>query len=141
MKFFSIAKDGGPKSHVTGYWLIEVKWLFTVVLLRFAQGTREAYHSHAFNALSWFLSGEVEERLFGSPVVRTWKPSFRPKWTPRSCFHKVYAKRTTWCLSIRGPWQWTWREYIPATGEMHTLTHGRKVMSSAVVVLNNEEVV
>jgi hypothetical protein len=60
--------------------------------------------------------------------VVTWRASFLPKWTPRSCFHKVYAKRRTWCLSIRGPWKNRWQEYIPATKTTETLTHGRRLV-------------
>ena len=59
MKLFHKSKDGGPDSNVTGYWLIEWKKAFSVVLLRFDAGTREAYHNHAFNAISWILKGEL----------------------------------------------------------------------------------
>src|SRR5450631_1360188 len=111
MKFLSIAKDGGPASKVTGYWLIEIKSLFSIVLLRFDEGTREVYHSHAFNAVTWFISGRVFEYL-KEGGGRPWSPSLVPKWTPRSCFHKVYAIRRTWALSFRGPWDNTWLEYV-----------------------------
>mgnify|MGYP001575993171 CR=1 FL=1 len=59
MKLFYYGKDGGPESHVWGFWLIEAKSLFSIVLLRFENGTREAYHSHAFNSLSWVLRGRA----------------------------------------------------------------------------------
>jgi hypothetical protein len=51
MKFLSKCKDGGPESPVTAYVLVEIKSLFSVMLLHFS-GTREAFHSHAFNALT-----------------------------------------------------------------------------------------
>ena len=54
---FHTGKDGGPESKVDGYWLFRHKRLFTVALLRFSKGSREAYHSHAFNAVSWVLTG------------------------------------------------------------------------------------
>ena len=50
-------KDGGPESTVTGYWLIEYKPLFSIVLLKFEGKSRDAFHTHAFNSLSWLISG------------------------------------------------------------------------------------
>ena len=55
MKLFSKCKDGGKESPVDGYFLIECKGLFSVALLKFNKGGREAYHTHAFDAYTWFL--------------------------------------------------------------------------------------
>src|SRR5271154_4359591 len=60
MKLFKKMRDGGPESPVVGYFLVEIKSLFSVVLLHFG-GTREAFHSHAFNAVTLWLRGRVEE--------------------------------------------------------------------------------
>ena len=127
MKFFFKRKDGGANSTVTGYWLIECKSLFSIVLLRFDKGSREAYHSHAFNAVTWFLSGLVREkdRVKGNKL---WKASLTPKYTPRSCLHKVVGIKPAWAISFRGPWKKTWEEYLPKTGQTYTLTHGRKIV-------------
>lgn len=131
MKFFAKRKDGGPESHVTGYWLIEIKSLFSVVLLRFDHGSREAYHSHAFNAVSWVLRGKLLESLLGDRGDIKYLPSWRPVWTPRTRFHKVISSGTTWVLSIRGPWAKHWMEYIPGK-EVLELTHGRRTTWSAL---------
>lgn len=56
MKIFRKMKDGGGDSTVTGYFLIEIKSLFSVVLLRFDGESRDAYHEHAFNCVSWLLA-------------------------------------------------------------------------------------
>lgn len=128
MKLLQYGKDGGPKSTVTGFWLIEIKSLFSIVLLRFDEGSRETYHSHAFNALTWWLSGKVEEHhKTGESMI--WTPSIVPKYTPRTCFHKVFALRRTWALSFRGPWVKTWQEYSQFQGQTTTLTHGRKIVN------------
>lgn len=82
MKLFFKSKDGGPKSNVTGYWLIECKTLFSIVLLRFSEGTRESYHNHAFNAVSWVLSGALYEKeintegKLGKWYLRSIKPIY-----------------------------------------------------------------
>lgn len=134
MKLFWKGKDGGPESKVTGYWLIEAKNLFSIALLKFEDGSREAYHSHAFNAISWLLKGQLyEEEIFafhtdGTPYINnasTYHPSIFPIVTPRDCFHRVTSKGTSWALTFRGPWAKQWREYIPATGEEYTLESGR----------------
>lgn len=125
MKLFAKRKDGGPESTVTGYFLIEVKWLFTVVLLRFDSGSRDAFHSHAFNCISWILKGALlEENLDDSFEFHV--PSLKPVVTRRTTFHKVFGwTPTTWVLSFRGPWRDRWEEFLPDRGFIE-LTHGRK---------------
>ena len=124
MKLFYKRKDGGPKSTVTGFWLFEIKSLFSIVLLKFGEGTRENFHSHAFNALSIFLPGTDVKEVKLSGNIRNIK-GFLIKYTPKACFHKIYAHKTSWCLSFRGPWSPVWHEYDPKTKELIDLTHGR----------------
>lgn len=125
------SKDGGPDSTVTGYWLCEFKKLFSIVLLRFDNGSRDAYHSHAFHSLNWVLRGAVHELFYAAardvPLNRLHFPSWLPIFTRRSDFHKVVSCGTTWVLSIRGPWSKTWQEYLPREGATLTLTEGRNI--------------
>jgi hypothetical protein len=127
MKLFYKGKDGGPESTATGYWLIEWKPVFSVALIRFDGASREAYHTHAFGALSWLLRGKLTEMVLGGPTV-TYRPSLWPIWTPRSRFHKVSSTGTSWALTVRGPWRRTWEEYLPDQQRHQSLTHGRKVI-------------
>lgn len=124
MLICKIRKDGGPKSKVTGYWLIEIKSLFSIVLLRFDPGTRDADHSHAFNSVSWLLRGMLIEIVKGPPGIRRvigYAPSLRPIMTYRTTNHRVCSVGTSWVLSFRGPWSKTWED-----SEEGTLTHGRQ---------------
>jgi hypothetical protein len=133
MKIFQRASDGGKDSGVSGFFLVEIKALFSIVVLRFNNGTREAIHSHAFNAVTWFLKGRVREHRLIDPVcspavtVREFGPSWRPKFTPRDNHHKVESLGVSWALSFRGPWVDRWREV--KHGKLVTLTHGRKVVN------------
>lgn len=127
MKLFKVMKDGGPESHVTGLFLIEIKSLFSVIILKFGEGTREAYHSHAFNAATLWLKGRVTEHLLGG-TNREWKAG-QVKYTSRNTFHKVFAHVNSYAVSVRGPWSKTWREYLPEEGKFVTLAHGRKVIA------------
>ena len=122
MRFFEKSHDGGENSGVTGYFVVEIKSLFSIVLLKFNKGTREAFHNHAFNAITFWLTGSVKEHMIDG-TVNVWKAG-QVKYTPRSNFHKVEALEETWALSIRGPWVNTWNE--SRFGKMFTLTHGRK---------------
>jgi hypothetical protein len=141
MKLFQKASDGGKNSGVSAYFLIEWKRVFSIALLHFNTGTREAYHSHAFNALTLWLKGEVEEqRLRMVPCSSSWEDAaIREittkryeggdwKLTTRDNMHRVKALTPAWALTFRGPWSNTWQE--DRNGEIVTLTHGRKVVTS-----------
>jgi len=127
MKLFRHAKDGGPESTVDGWWLVEIKSLFSIVLLRFDGPSRFAYHEHAFHSVSWLLRGQLVERLRNTRISTVYNPSPLPIVTRRSDFHMVDSVGTSWVLSFRGPWAKTRREYIPGRG-MRTLTDGREVV-------------
>lgn len=129
MKFLKHGKDGGPESTVDGYWLVEIKGLFSAVLLRFADGSRDSFHSHAFNSLSWVLRGTLREEHLAGEVEYHYS-GVKPVVTKRSYFHRVRSIGTTWVLSFRGPWSKTWHEWDPKTGLFTVLTHGRKVVVS-----------
>lgn len=121
MKIFTIAPDGGKGSGVTGYFLVEIKSLFSIVLLHFQKRGREAYHSHAFNALSIWLWGHAIETLLSGEKLG-WKCG-GIKYTPRESFHRYEALTSSWCLTFRGPWNDYWQE--SRNGKLVTLTHGR----------------
>jgi hypothetical protein len=128
MRFLEKSKDGGPESHVTGYFLVEIKSLFSIVLLHFGAGTREAFHNHAFNALTLWLRGTVEERVIKQGEESHLWAAGQLKYTPRRLMHKIIAPNTgAWALSFRGPWVNTWRELI--NNKITTLTHGRQVIA------------
>ena len=125
MKIFSFGKDGGDESTVFGFWLIEAKKLFSVALLKFNGYSREAFHSHAFNSVSWLLKGElIEEHMDEDVVVYT--PSWKPIITRRNTFHKVSSVGKSYVITFRGPWVPFWKEWLPLENRERTLTNGRK---------------
>ena len=125
MKILKWSKDGGPESPVDAFFIVEIKSLFSVALLRFNKGGREAFHTHAFNAWTWFLWGDlVEEDINGE--FHIYERNILPKITRRIKNHRVVANETSWCFTIRGPWSDTWTE---DTETHHTvLTHGRRIV-------------
>jgi len=126
MKLFKRMKDGGSESTVTGYWLIEIKSMFSIVLLRFDNNSREAYHTHAFNCLNWLLKGRLFESFCSNyKPPNFYKPSIVPFVVRREDFHKVDSVGVSWLLSIRGPWSKYWQEYLPLEERYRKLTSGR----------------
>lgn len=128
MRFMQWSKDGGPDSAVWGFYLIEIKPLFSIVLLKFEVGGRTVFHNHAFNAISFLLKGGIDE--FTLPLgktAKTYLPSLKPIYTPRRRMHRVISYGTSWALTFRGPWVKLWMEIDPATRETTILTHGRRV--------------
>jgi hypothetical protein len=130
MKLFRRAADGGKNSGVTGFFLLEIKSMFSVVLLHFNEGSREAFHEHAFNAVTLWLKGRAREHLLQRDlsVITKEYTAGQIKFTARSTFHKVEALESTWALSVRGPWVDRWREW--RKGKFVTLTHGRKEITT-----------
>lgn len=128
MKLFTWMKDGGPESRVSGFWLIEFKPLFSIALLKFEDGSRAAYHTHAFNSVSWLLKGTLIEDILNGHV-RVYGSGPIPIITKRNTFHKVTSLGTSWVLTFRGPWSKTWKEYLPITDKLIRLTNGRKELA------------
>lgn len=126
LNILKVTKDGGPESTVWAYWLIELKRFFSVALLRFEDGSRDAYHSHAFDCVSWVLAGELTEIRIAGPAAGVYvhRPSWRPLVTRRTHLHKVLSRGRTWVLTFRGPWAPTWTERVG--GEEVTLASGRE---------------
>jgi quercetin dioxygenase-like cupin family protein len=127
MKFFAYEKDGGKESKVWGLFIAEIKSLFSVVLLHFKDGSREAFHSHAFNSKSLILRGQLNEHMIDGKV-NVYKAG-QIVTTLREHFHMVKSVGDTFVISFRGPWASTWHEFIPGTGERLTMTHGRKIVA------------
>jgi len=121
------SKDGGPESPVDGFFVIEIKSLFSIAVLKFNKGCRETFHNHAFNALTWFLSGDMVEEDANGELL-PYRKSLLPKVTKREKMHRVIANRDSWAVTVRGPWSKYWNEYDKKEDKETTLTHGRRVV-------------
>lgn len=126
--FVGRRKDGGSKSTVTG-WFFEIKSLFTVALLRFDNGTREAYHSHAFDCASIVIGGKLVETFYD--LTEREHSTGKCLVTRKSDLHKVRSEGTTWVLTVRGPWAKHWFEIVPSGfgfDRLLKLTNGRRLL-------------
>jgi hypothetical protein len=125
MKFFAYEKDSGKESKVWGFFIAEIKSLFSVVLLHFKDGSREAFHSHAFNSLSWVLKGKLTEHMYNGKA-NVYPASIVPVVTHRHDLHMVKSTGDTFVISFRGPWVSHWWEIV--NEEILMLTHGRQIV-------------
>lgn len=141
MRILEKCKDGGKDSPVDAYFLIEIKSLFSIAILKFNKGSREEFHTHAFDALTWFIKGDIIEEgmleVSGAfwPKYTPYKRSLLPKVTTKDNLHRVIAHEDSWCLTIRGKWQDTWTEYNQNTVTTTTLTHNRVVVKKETKVV------
>jgi len=131
MRLCYFGKDGGPESTVWGFWPIEIKSLFSIAILKFVGDSREAFHSHAFNSISWLLWGRLFEDMLDGKLNVYIGPSIKPIITKRSTLHKVSSYETSWVLTLRGPWSDTWKEYLPDLKKWITLSSGRKIVQAS----------
>ena len=131
MKLLWNAKDGGPESLVW-MWGLEIKSLFSILLLKFEEGSREAFHTHAFDSKSILISGALREVIYNDDLNNNTLEIIYTPWkvidTPKNTFHRVFGiSKTNWVITVRGPWDNTWEEFNK--NGMQTLTHGRKVVN------------
>lgn len=126
MRILSKTKDGGKLSTVYAYWLIEVKQLFSIVFLKFEGKSRECFHTHAFNSISWLLKGKLTEE-FMDGTTKEYLPSVLPIITKREPLHKVSSDGNSYVISFRGKWKAVWEEHTNQDGQ-YQLTHGRKLI-------------
>lgn len=129
MRLMYWGKDGGKESTVWGFWPVEIKKLFSVALLKFVGASREAYHTHAFNSISWVLKGKLtEDKIwFNDHIITDYTPSLKPIFTSKHTLHKVDSDGTTLVFTLRGSWSNYWMETVD--GKIVDLTHGRQVVS------------
>lgn len=133
MRFLYKGKDGGPESKVTGFWLFESKKVLSIAFLRFDEGSRESYHTHAFHALSWVIRGKLREVSRSEKTVKDFTASIKPIFTARKNFHRVFGiGERTWAITVRGPWLNEWKEYLPVEDRELILTHGRQEVDARV---------
>lgn len=131
MFFCKKRKDGGKTSPVDAYFLIEWKNFISIAILKFNKGGREEFHTHAFNAVTWFVKGDlVEEDVSGDTYKYT--RSLIPKVTPKDKNHRVKALTDSYCFTIRGKWSDKWLEYEDDTRQVTEFTHGRKIVNQYV---------
>ena len=123
------------KGCVIRYTFFECKWLCSIYLHCIKTETQDRFHTHAFNALAFILTGgykeaqkdgigrdaSVTEHSFVAPTVR---------YIPRLLNHQLLqAQPDTITVLVTSPWSHLWTEETVDGSHVRLLTHGyREVM-------------
>jgi len=100
---------------VERYTIIEFKYLFSIYLHCISTDCQDRFHTHAFNAVGWTLSGgydeEIAQKLGGIGIARTYRVGRGWRFIPRLYNHRLMkALPDTVTLLFTGPYQDTWTE-------------------------------
>jgi hypothetical protein len=120
--------------HIIAYVLFEHKNLFSVILYNWKTIKQNRFHSHAFAAIAFLLSGSYNQARFSKGVrwTETVNQWLKPRYLPKNYTHCILdAAPNTWTLVLTGPWIKYWYEYFDDTNTWVKYTWGRKVVEKS----------
>jgi hypothetical protein len=120
--------------HIIAYTLFESKYLFGIIVYNWKTIKQNRFHSHAFSALAFLLSGQYEEEVYKNGLItkRTVNQLFKPRFLPKKYTHRILtAKPKTWTIVFTGPWIKYWYEWFEDTNTWIKYAWGRKVISKS----------
>src|SRR5271157_5288472 len=85
--------------HIMAYTLFESKHLFSIIFYNWLTIEQNRFHSHAFAAWAFLLSGSYEEEYLDKGEVKSHTVDrwLMPRWLPRNYTHRVLrASPRTW---------------------------------------------
>ena len=101
------------KGSVTRYTLIEIKWLFSIYFHFIDTDFQDRFHTHAFNAIGWTISGGYfEEVMNGIGNTSTYTSYIKGlRYIPKLLNHKILkAEENTCTILFTGPYSSIWTE-------------------------------
>lgn len=134
--FFKKKRVELGEGHIIAYTLFEHKSIFSIIVYNWKTITQNRFHSHAFPAVAFLLSGKYEQEIYKKGVVTAnmvnqW---MKPRWLPRNYTHRVMkADSNTWTIVFVGPWTKYWYEWFQDTNTWVKYTWGRKVVGKSQI--------
>lgn len=121
------------------FTILEIKYIFGIIINIFNTTDQDRFHSHAFHAFSLMVRGHYFEDVIDGNNVIT-KKIEKSRFIPRNYIHKIKgSSKNAISVTFEGPWESTWNEYFD-NGRIKTYTWGRKVIfDSKYVHLRNEK--
>ena len=120
------------EGHIIQYILFEHKDLFSIIFYNWKTIKQNRFHTHAFPAYAFLLSGSyTEEQMLedGTVINKTVNQWMKPRWLPRHYNHRILtAKPKTWTMVIAGKWHKYWFEYFDNSDTWVKYTWNRKVV-------------
>lgn len=109
------------------FTIIEIKYLFGIIVNIFNTTDQDRFHSHAFHALSWMVRGHYFEDVLENSAVISKKIECS-RFIPKNYIHKItLSTPNAVSVTFEGPWGSTWNEYFD-NGRVKTYGWGRKVL-------------
>lgn len=134
MIFFKKKRVELGEGHIIQYTLFECKYLFSIIFYNWKTIKQNRFHSHAFSAIAFLLSGSYVEEVYKNGVVttKTVNQWLKPRWLPKNYTHRILAaKSKTWTIVFVGPWSKYWYEYFNDTNNWVKYTWNRKVVDKS----------
>lgn len=116
---------------IIAYTIFEHKYLFSIIVYNWKTVKQNRFHSHAFPAMAFLLSGKYEQEVYKNGEIKVdyvnqW---LKPRYLPRNYTHRIMkAEPNTWTIVFTGPWMNYWYEYFDDTKTWVKYTWGRKVI-------------
>jgi hypothetical protein len=115
---------------VKRYTIIEIRWLFSIYIHEIATNCQDRFHTHAFNAIGWTVTGGyLEDQL---PEIGSKEEPKRVRvsgirFIPRLCNHKLLrALPNTNTILFTGAYSELWTEEEDDWVRVLT-THGKEL--------------
>lgn len=115
--------------HIIQYTLFESKKNFGIILYHWKTIKQNRFHSHAFPAYAFLLSGSYTEEVIENGVIvqKTVDNRFKRRYIPQNYIHRILkAEPRTWTLVFTGKWSEFWYEYFPQYKSWRKYSWGRK---------------
>lgn len=131
-QFFKKKRVELGEGYINAYVLFEWKPVFSIIVYNWLTIKQNRFHSHAFPAYAFLLSGKYEEEVIinGNISKNTVNQWMKPRYIPRNYIHRILkADPNTWTIIFIGNWHKWWYEYFDDTKTWVKYTWGRRFVS------------
>jgi len=132
--FFQKKRVELGEGYILAYVIFEWKPLFSIIVYNWKTILQNRFHSHAFAAYAFLLSGSYTEEVYrhGEITERKVNQWLKPRFLPRNYTHRILkADPNTYTVVFTGPWIKYWYEWFQDTNTWVKYTWGRKVVSKS----------
>jgi hypothetical protein len=131
MKLFTKKRVELGDGFIVQYTLFESKYFGGVWIYNWKTIKQNRFHTHAFNAYAFLLSGSYTEEVIEDGVIKnnTVNQWMKPRFLPKNYCHRILkAEKNTWTIVFFGKWIPYWYEFFDDTKTWIKYSWGRKVI-------------
>jgi len=131
MIFFKKKRVELGEGGIIQYTIFESKHFGGIWVYNWQTILQNRFHTHAFNAYAFLLSGSYVEEVIedGTILTKNVNQLFKPRYLPENYCHRILkAEPNTWTIVFFGKWIPYWWEYFHDTKTWVKYAWGRKVI-------------